>query len=115
MIPHITTVKRPVGQLTRGKTARNRLRRVDNFVMQYDPFLLRRGDDALFVDVGFGAEPITTLESAVRFRRLNPSLRVLGVEIDRERVTALAPSPMHTPIFGWAVSTSPCAPQKRCG
>lgn len=91
MIPHITTVKRPVGQLTRGKTARNRLRRVDNFVMQYDPFLLRRGDDALFVDVGFGAEPITTLESAVRFRRLNPSLRVLGVEIDRERVDRARP------------------------
>ena len=85
----------PQGQPTRGKTARNRLRRVDNFVMQYDPTLLRREDGlfrgAYFVDLGYGAEPFTTLESAERFRRLNPQLPVLGVEIDPPRVAAALP------------------------
>lgn len=84
--------KRPQGQPTRGKTARNRLRRVDNFVAQYDPALLRRDDGpfagAFFVDLGYGAEPFTTLESARRLRHTNPALPVLGVEIDPERVAA---------------------------
>jgi hypothetical protein len=82
--------KKPEGQSTRGKTARNRLRQVDHFMLLYDPGLLTRRDggfdDALFVDVGYGAEPFTALESAERFRKLNPALKVLGVEIDPERV-----------------------------
>lgn len=86
----------PQGQPTRGKTARNRLRRVDNFVIQYDPTLLRREDGlfkgAFFVDLGYGAEPFTTLESAERFRWLNPHLPVLGVEIDPARVAAALPN-----------------------
>lgn len=86
--------RRPLGQLTRGKTARNRLRRVDNFLALYDPGLLRAGgvyEGALFVDLGYGAEPITTLESAQRLRRINPALPVLGVEIDPQRVAAAQP------------------------
>lgn len=87
--------RRPQGQETRGKTARNRLRRVDNFVMLLDPALLQRAyhdyAQSLFVDLGFGAEPFTTLESAARFRRLNPTLPVLGVEIDGDRVSAALP------------------------
>ncbi len=87
--------RRPQGQETRGKTARNRLRRVDNFITMVDPALLRYTThdyaQAFFVDLGYGAEPFTTLESAQRFRRLNPTLPVLGVEIDGERVTAALP------------------------
>lgn len=87
--------RRPQGQETRGKTARNRLRRVDNFLCLYDPALIRREDgpftNALFVDLGYGAEPFTTLESAERLRRLNPTLPVLGVEIDAERVANAQP------------------------
>jgi hypothetical protein len=87
--------QRPVGQPTRGKTTHNRLRRVDVFVLLYDPGLLRRRDGhfatAPFVDVGYGAEPWTTIESATRLRRLNPTLPVLGVEIDPERVEAAQP------------------------
>jgi hypothetical protein len=83
--------KKPQGQVTRGKTARNRLRQVDNFLLRYEPGLLARPDDSLFVDLGYGAEAITTLESAQRFRRLNPALRVLGVEIEPERVAAALP------------------------
>jgi len=87
--------RRPQGQVTRGKTVQNRLRRVDLFLARYDPALLRREDGdfagSLFVDLGYGAEPFTTLETADRLRRLNPCLRVLGVEIDPARVAAAAP------------------------
>ena len=84
----------PIGQPTRGKTTRNRLRRIDIFLIRYDPELIKRSDTgsnrSLYVDLGFGAEPATTLESASRFRKLNPSLHILGVEIDPERVSAAA-------------------------
>lgn len=87
--------QRPLGQVTRGKTARNRLRRVDTFLLLYAHDILHRRDDhnthALFVDVGYGAYPFTVLESRERFSQLNPHLHVLGVEIDPERVTAAAP------------------------
>ncbi|SRR5581483_6023717 len=93
---HLQAVsKKPEGQPTRGKTASNRLRRVDNFILLYEPSLLTRTDDrfadALFVDLGYGFDPRTTLESAARFRRLNPNLKILGVEIDKERVEAALP------------------------
>lgn len=91
----LAPARRPLGQPTRGKTARNRLRRVDTFLALYDPGLLRRADGlfagAWFVDLGYGAEPITTLESAQRLRRINPALPVLGVEIDPQRVAAAQP------------------------
>ena len=42
----------------------------------------------MYVDVGFGYTPVTTLESAVTFRRYarRDDLQVLGVEIENERV-----------------------------
>lgn len=87
--------KRPLGQITRGKTARNRLRRVDVFTLLYASDLLRRplpeAKRAFYVDLGYGAEAFTTLESAGRFRAVNPELDVLGVEIDPERVAAALP------------------------
>ena len=87
--------QKPLGLPTRGKTASNRLRRVDNFVLLYEPSLLTRTDglfrEALFVDLGYGFDPRTTLESAARFRRLNPGLQILGVEIDKQRVEAAQP------------------------
>ncbi len=94
-MPYVRTSKKPVGLPTRGKTASNRLRRVDNFILLYEPSLLTRTNDlfadAMFVDLGFGFDARTTLESAARFRRLNPDLRILGVEIDKERVEAALP------------------------
>eukprot|EP00128_Syssomonas_multiformis_P000849 Colp12_sorted_trinity150504_noHs@32870 len=85
-----THFKQPQGAATRGKTAPNRLRRLDNFLTMYDPELLKRSDGPFshgaFVDVGFGFYPVTTEESASRFRKLNPRLPVIGVEIDRQRV-----------------------------
>lgn len=91
----IRSSKKPVGVITRGKTADNRLRRVDHFALTYEPALLTRRDgefaDALFVDLGYGFDPRTTMESAARFRRINPGLKILGVEIDKERVAAAQP------------------------
>ncbi|MEP7137471.1 MAG: methylase [Chloroflexota bacterium] len=94
-MPHSHTSKKPLGQITRGKTASNRLRRVDNFILLYEPALLTRTDglfpDSLFVDLGYGFDARTTLESTERFRRVNPDLKILGVEIDKERVEAALP------------------------
>jgi hypothetical protein len=93
-VPHLIS-KKPIGLPTRGKTASNRLRRVDNFILLYESSLLNRTDglflNSLFVDLGYGFDARTTLESAVRFRRVNPTLPVLGVEIDKERVEAALP------------------------
>ena len=80
--------KRPLGRPTRGKTASERLRRLDAFLAAEEEALVRRDGTAPFVDVGFGEDPRTTIEAATRFRALNPALRVVGVEIDRERVAA---------------------------
>ncbi|MCB1182329.1 hypothetical protein KDM41_02775 [bacterium] len=92
---HRVASRRPAGQITRGKTAPNRLRRVDAFLAAYDPHLVTRTDGAfaraLYVDLGYGAAPTTTLESAARLRRGHPRLGVLGVEIDPERVARAQP------------------------
>ncbi|MBK9053168.1 MAG: methylase [Chloroflexi bacterium] len=94
---------KPAGQVTRGKTVQNRLRRVDTYLLLAERYLLGRRDGlydrALFVDVGYGAEPFTTLESAERLRRVNPVLPVLGVEIDAERVAAAMPYADHHTHF----------------
>lgn len=85
----------PNGHPTRGKTARNRLRRIDLYLTLMERDLIRRDDGAFqnawYVDLGYGATPFTTLESAERLRRVNPGLPVLGVEIDPERVANAQP------------------------
>jgi hypothetical protein len=81
---------KPLGQPTRGKTAPNRLRKTDTFLaVAYAEFVRRM--PGLYVDLGYGAFPLTSVETLHRLRRLNPKLRVLGVEIDPERVAAAWP------------------------
>jgi len=74
---------------TRGRTSRGRLRALDAYLCRFERPLLERRDGpwvhAVFVDVGFGEHPWTTLESAEAFRALNPELGVVGVELDAER------------------------------
>jgi hypothetical protein len=82
--------KRPRGQPTRGKTALNRLRQIDVFVALAYPQVLMAGS-SLVIDVGYGAQAWTTLEMAERWRRINPRLRALGLEIDPVRVAAAQP------------------------
>jgi SAM-dependent methyltransferase len=72
------------GRITRGTTGVNRLRRVDRWMARHPA--LRRADDPLVVDLGFGASAVTTLELAARLRRARPDTRVVGLEIDPERV-----------------------------
>lgn len=79
---------RAVGMATRGTTGPQRLRRVDRWLVQTRPEVLRRAAAPLVVDLGFGASPVTTLELAARLRAVRPDVQVVGVEIDRERVAA---------------------------
>ncbi len=77
-----------MGVVTRGTTGINRLRRSDRWAM-HDPDVARvlaDAPDPLVVDLGYGAMPTTTLEFAARLRTVRPDLRMVGLEIDPERV-----------------------------
>jgi hypothetical protein len=76
---------RPVGQITRGTTGTNRLRRVDRWIARH-PVLRRADPQPLVVDVGHGASGVTTLELHARLVRVRPDVEVLGLEIDPDRV-----------------------------
>ncbi len=82
--------RRPSGHVTRGKTAFNRLRQIDVYVAQTLGSSLSSGAP-LIVDIGYGAYPWTTLEMRDRLCRINPRMRVVGVEIDPERVAFAQP------------------------
>lgn len=73
-----------IGQVTRGTTGTNRLRRVDRWIARHP--VLRRADAPLVVDLGFGASAVTTLELHARLAGARADVDVLGVEIDPERV-----------------------------
>src|SRR5690606_920101 len=85
----------PQGEITRGKTAQNRLRPLDAYLCEHERALLTRRDgafaDAPVVDLGYGRLPWTTVEMAERLRRVAPDLPVVGLEIDPERVEAARP------------------------
>ncbi len=72
------------GRITRGTTGTNRLRRVDRWMAALPT--LRRTDDPLVVDLGYGASATTTLELHARLHSVRPDVEVLGLEIDPERV-----------------------------
>ena len=73
-----------VGQITRGTTNTNRLRRVDRWIARHP--VLRRTDDPLVVDLGYGASGVTAFELEARLRRARPDVEVVGLEIDPARV-----------------------------
>jgi hypothetical protein len=81
----MTVVARPVGEITRGTTAARRLRRVDRWLLAARPDLAAI-PQLLVVDLGFGASPVTTVELHRRVRAINPTARVVGLDIDRDRV-----------------------------
>jgi hypothetical protein len=78
----------PIGQLTRGTTGHNRLRRSDRWLVHSARVraTLQSAADPLVVDLGYGALPVTTLELATRLRVVRADVRVVGLEIDPERV-----------------------------
>ena len=75
---------KPRGRITRGTTGTNRLRRIDRWIAAQP--VLRRTDDPLVVDLGYGASATTTLELRDRLARVRPDVEVVGIEIDPERV-----------------------------
>jgi hypothetical protein len=84
---------RALGLPTRGTTNPNRLRRVDRWMVgtPWVAATLTRPNDPLVVDLGYGSSPVTTVELAARLRAVRTDLRVLGLELDTDRVTAAAP------------------------
>lgn len=83
---------RPRGMATRGTTHPNRLRRVDRWLVAACADRLRAAADPLVVDLGFGATPVTAVELRGRLAVIRPDVRVVGLEIDPERVAAAAPA-----------------------
>lgn len=78
----------PFGQVTRGTTGHNRLRRSDRWLV-HSPRVrnaLQAATDPLVVDLGYGALPVTTLELAMRLRWVRTDVRVVGLEIEPDRV-----------------------------
>ena len=67
----------PIGQVTRGTTGTNRLRRIDRWIAQLPA--LRRAEHPLVVDLGYGASATTTLELHQRLARVRPDVEVVGV------------------------------------
>ncbi len=74
--------------MTRGTTGPNRLRRVDRWLAGPQGWRLRRCDDPVVVDLGYGAHPVTALELHERLRRVRADVDVVGIEIDPQRVRA---------------------------
>lgn len=80
---------RTLGVPTRGTTNPNRLRRNDHWIAAHDRVAAALGaGEALAVDLGYGATPVTTVELAGRLHARFPRTRVLGLEIDADRVAA---------------------------
>jgi len=77
--------------VTRGTTSPNRLRRVDRWLAGPQAGRLRRAQDPVVVDLGYGAAPVTAVELLMRLRAVRPDIEVVGVEIDPARVVAAAP------------------------
>ncbi|MGY1617110.1 class I SAM-dependent methyltransferase [Geodermatophilus sp. SYSU D00691] len=81
---------RALGLPTRGTTNANRLRRVDRWLLATQVPRLRDAARPLVVDLGYGASAVTTLELVERLAPEVKGLEVVGLEIDPERVTAVA-------------------------
>lgn len=74
----------PIGEITRGTTNTNRLRRIDRFIAALPA--LRRAEDPLVVDLGYGASGVTAFELHQRLSRVRPDVEVIGLEISPDRV-----------------------------
>ncbi|WP_406040382.1 class I SAM-dependent methyltransferase [Micromonospora sp. NBC_00898] len=84
---------KPVGVVTRGTTNPNRLRRVDNWIVETCRDALRSAADPLVVDLGYGGTPVTAVELRARLAAgVRADVRVVGLEIDPVRVAAAQPA-----------------------
>ncbi len=83
-----TRTSKPLGVITRGTTHPNRLRRVDRWINYVTAPDLRATSDPLAVDLGYGASPWTARDLRDSLRKVRPDVRLVGVEIDPERVAS---------------------------
>jgi len=65
---------------------------MDNWITATLAPQLRAAADPLLIDLGYGASPVTAIELADRLARVRSDVRVLGLELDPERVAAALPS-----------------------
>lgn len=77
---------KPFGNVTRGTTNPNRLRRVDRWLASSQAWRLRRDTRPLVIDLGYGGAPVTAVELYSRMSAVCPDVHVTGVEIEPERV-----------------------------
>ena len=87
-----TRTTKPLGVITRGTTNPNRLRRVDRWIGYATAADLRASSDPLVVDLGYGASPWTARDLRDSLRKVRPDVRLVGIEIDPERVEAAQPA-----------------------
>ena len=92
---------RALGLPTRGTTAPNRLRRIDRWLAATHGARPRAATDPLVIDLGYGSSPVTTVELYGRLYRVCPEVRVLGLELDPDRVEAAAAA-ARPPALGFA-------------
>jgi hypothetical protein len=77
---------RPVGNVTRGTTNPNRMRRLDRWLTGPQAWRLRTEAHPLAVDLGYGASAATAVELFERLSVVRPDVRLVGIEIEPERV-----------------------------
>ncbi|MET1086048.1 MAG: class I SAM-dependent methyltransferase [Arthrobacter sp.] len=82
---------RPVGNVTRGTTNPNRMRRLDRWLTGPQAWRLRSAASPLVVDLGYGATPATAVELFERLSAVRPDVQVRGIEIEPHRVRAALP------------------------
>jgi hypothetical protein len=83
---------KPFGEITRGTTNPNRLRRVDNWIVRTCRDRIVDAAEPLVVDLGYGATPITAIELRARLAAaVRTDVRVVGLEIDPVRVAEAQP------------------------
>lgn len=81
-----------VNEVTKGKTHENRLRRIDILIVKLFPDLfcnqiaIDQHTIPTMIDIGYGDKPTTFLQSAARFHSINSNIRMIGTEIDNNRV-----------------------------
>lgn len=95
---------KPIGNITRGTTNPNRLRRVDRYIASLP--IIRSEREPIVVDLGYGESPITAVELLQRLAKVNANTHVVGIEIDRERVErglAVQSSHLHFALGGFEV------------
>lgn len=105
---------RPAGQVTRGKTAPNRLRLADTYLVLAHGGAVR-GLAGPVVDVGFGEVPVTTVELYERLRGVNGRVEVVGVEIDPERAARAQGFAREGLRFVRGGFNLPLGPEERAG